>query len=124
VSRSTTAAVVAIGLGALLLATLAGATTASGTTDPSVVVRVRVTVTDTKVTLSRPSARRGWGGIFTILNKGKKAHRVEFGLFLTPVIRPGKGLTLRYYFEYRGPQPIEVRLNRGGPNHRAVFRVV
>lgn len=108
----------------LAFAVLAGdLTAASSTTSPSVVIRVRVTVTDNTLTLSRSSGRRGWGAIFTIVNSGKKAHRVDFGNLPTPVLRPGGRARVNVFLEYRGPQPIVVTLNRAGPKHSAVFRV-
>jgi hypothetical protein len=100
-----------------------GATVGSATTNPSVVINVRVTVTDEALSLSRYSGRRGWGAIFTIVNRGKKPHRVTFGEYPTQVLPPGGRLRVNLFLEYRGPQPISVTLNRAGPKHSAVFRV-
>lgn len=100
-----------------------GGATALATTSPTTVIRVQVKITDKDVTLSRDSARRGWGVIFIITNAGKKPHRITIGGASSPVMRPGAKLRFNHYLEYRGLQPIEVTMNRAGKSHSTVFTV-
>jgi len=96
----------------------------TATTEPAYQITIKVTVTDSTITMSRLSARRGWGGIFVIRNLGKKPHSVDIGGLRTRVIRPGRKAVIEASFETRGSYPFRVILNSVGPKHAGTFRVV
>jgi hypothetical protein len=95
---------------------------ASATTQPSIIINVNVSVTDTAISFSQKRARRGWGVYFYVTNRGKKPHRVDIGGLVTPVIQPGKRARVGANLEERGRYPYRVTLN-GSPRHRGFFIV-
>jgi cupredoxin-like protein len=111
------------------LATVAALTaivvpTSTATTEPAVQITINVTLTDTTITMSRLTARRGWGGHFVIRNIGKKPHIVDIGGLRTGTIRPGGKAVIKASFETRGRYPFRVILNSAGAKHTGFFRVV
>ena len=113
----------------LALASLAALTTivvpaGTATTEPAIQITIKVTVTDSTITMSRLSAKRGWGGIFVIRNLGKKPHSVDIGGLRTGAVQPGRKAVIKASFDERGSYPFNVILNRSGPKHAGIFRVV
>jgi hypothetical protein len=95
---------------------------ASATTQPSIIINVSVSVTDTGIRFSHTRARRGWGVYFNVVNRGKRPHRVDIGGLVTPVLQPGKRARVGANLEERGRYPYKVTLNPG-PRHRGFFIV-
>lgn len=113
----------------LSLATLATLTAivvpaGTATTEPAIQITIKVTLTDSAITMSRLTARRGWGGHFVIRNVGKKPHSVDIGGLRTAAIKPGRKAVIKASFETRGAYPFRVILNSSGSKHTGVFRVV
>ncbi len=108
----------------LLVAAVAAALlpAASATTQPSIVITVRMTVTDNTIKLSHKRARRGWGVHFVLINTGRKPHRVDIGGLLTPIVKPGKQGRVSASLENRGRYPYRVTVN-GTPQQRGFFIV-
>jgi len=96
--------------------------TASATTAPTLIMKVKVNVTDAAITLSHKSARRGWAADFVVRNTGKKAHQFEIGGLQTPVIKPGAQKILKVNFELRGEVTYKDPLNAKAP--AGTFKVI
>ena len=64
-------------LAAVLLASLAGA--AQATTGPALYYTIHVTISDTKITMSRQDLPRTYSARFDIRNVGKKTHTFTLG---------------------------------------------
>jgi hypothetical protein len=86
---------------------------ASATTQPTITINIRISVTDTGITFSQYRARRGWGVHFLIRNTGKKPHRIDIGGIVSPIIQPGKRSRVSASLEERGRYPFRVTLNPG-----------
>lgn len=95
----------------------------TATTEPAIQINVKVTLTDTAITLSRYRARRGWAAHFIITNAGRKPHTVDIGGLVSKVIKPGGKATVSASLDERGKYPFFVKLNAAGPRHRGVFVV-
>ena len=111
------------------LATVAALTaivvpTSTATTEPAIQITIKVTLTDSSITMSRLTAKRGWGGHFVIRNTGKKPHSVDIGGLRTGTIKPGGKAVIKASFETRGKYPFKVILNSSGAKHTGIFRVV
>jgi hypothetical protein len=104
-------------------ATAAFMPAASATTQPSFIIDIRVTMSDSAVKLSRTQAYRGWGVNFIVRNVGKKPHKFQIGGLQTPALAPGGRFKLEVNLELRGKVVYRDQLNRG-PRTRGVFRVV
>jgi len=101
---------------AMLAATLAGglpqpATAATKTTVPGVVYVVKLTVTDTTVSIQRDKFSKGLkyaryprGAVirYKVLNKGTRAYSVRIWDVVTPAIRPGHFAPVLVTWNYRG----------------------
>ena len=96
----------------------------TATTEPAIQITIKVTLTDSTITMSRLTARRGWGGHFVIRNVGKKPHSVDIGGLRTAAIKPGGRAVIKASFETRGKYPFKVILNSSGAKHSGFFRVV
>jgi hypothetical protein len=96
----------------------------AATTEPAIQITIKVTLTDTSITMSRLTAKRGWGGHFVIRNTGKKPHSVDIGGLRTGTIKPGGKALIKASFETRGKYPFRVVLNSSGTKHTGIFRVV
>jgi len=77
------------------------------TTRPKIYVDIRVTLTDTKIILSRHSAPRGTNADFIIHNAGKSLHSFTVGAHgaqprFTRVVRPSETNHLLLFLDYRG----------------------
>ena len=103
-------------LSTVLLAPAAhGTVRGSKTTAPDVFVTIRVTITDTRISLDRHSAPRGAEGRFVIRNAGKKPHTFTFGSTarsgaqqtggFSRRLKANSEATLLLFFDYRGPLP-------------------
>jgi hypothetical protein len=99
---------------AAALATAATAFPARATTEPSVTVTVRVTLTDKRIVLSRDQAPRGTFVRFVVHNTGKKPHAFVLGnarhgigrqTGFARTLRPGTTEILFLFLDYRGRLP-------------------
>jgi len=100
-------------------------TAAPRTTEPVDWVDIRVTITDTRIRLSRTSVERGVVGRFIIRNIGARVHDFTFGdptspaghVTSGPLKRNGKK-TLLAFLDYRGSFPyqstVKADANRAG----------
>jgi hypothetical protein len=113
-----------LGLATAAVLTAIVAPVGTATTEPAVQITIRVTLTDTSISMSRLTARRGWGGHFVIRNTGKKPHSVDIGGLRTGKIKPGGRAVIKASFETRGKYPFRVILNSSGARHTGIFRVV
>jgi hypothetical protein len=99
------------------------AQSAAATTRPINILNVRVTVTDSALTMSHYRAHRGWGAHFIVTNRGRLPHRVDIGGLLTPVLAPGRRAKVSASLEERGRFPFKVTLNSAGRKHAGWFIV-
>lgn len=93
------------------------------TTQPSVQITVKVSLTDSTLTMSTYRARRGWGAHFVIRNLGHKPHTFDIGGLVSKVIAPGGKAVVSASLDVRGKFPYSVKLNSAGASHRGVFTV-
>ena len=98
--------------------------TSTATTEPAIQITIKVTLTDSTITMSRLTAKRGWGGHFVIRNMGRKPHSVDIGGLRTGTIKPGGKAVIKASFETRGKYPFRVVLNSSGAKHTGIFRVI
>jgi len=95
------------------------------TTEPTEWVDIRITITDTRIRLSRTTVERGVVGRFIVRNIGARVHDFTFGdptspgghVTTGPLKRNGKK-TLLAFLDYRGSFPyqstIKADQNRAG----------
>ena len=100
-------------------------TAAPRTTEPTEWIDIRVTITDSRIRLSRTSVERGVVGRFIIRNIGARVHDFTFGdptspgghVTSGPLKRNGKK-TLLAFLDYRGSFPyqstVKADANRAG----------
>ena len=100
-------------------------TAAPRTTEPTEWVDIRITITDSRIRLSRTTVERGVVGRFIVRNIGVKTHDFTFGdpnspgghVTTGPLKRNGKK-TLLAFLDYRGSFPyqstIKADQNRAG----------
>lgn len=112
-----------VAVAAVAAVAVPGPQTASGTTQPTILITVRVTVSDTATTFSRYRARRGWGVHFDVRNTGKVPHRIDIAGLVTPVLKPGQKARVSASLEERGRFPYKVTLNARGAKHAGWFTV-
>ena len=117
--RSTSILVPALALAAIALCVPA----ATATTAPTLTVRIKVTMSETGVTLSQKSGYRGWNANFVVRNVGKQRHQFEIGGLTTPVLAPGARRVLKVELALRGRVTYHDQLNPG-PSSRGYFRVI
>jgi plastocyanin len=98
------AAVVAAGLAAGLVAPGGGATVKGSDAALSKLTRVTVTATDSKFTLSKGSAPVGTV-IFTVINRGTKPHDFKIGGKKTSLLAPSHSAKLSVTFSRKGRYP-------------------
>ena len=113
-----------LGLATVVTLTAVVVPASTATTEPAIQITIKVTLTDSAITMSRLTARRGWGGHFVIRNVGKKPHSVDIGGLRTGTIKPGGKAVIKASFETRGKYPFRVVLNSSGTKHTGFFRVV
>lgn len=104
------------------------------TTAPTVFVNVLVTLTDTRITLSRRRANRGDEARFIIRNLGTKTHGFSLGSLergngfqtgFSQTLKPKTQKTLLLFLDYRGAVPYKSHLphDRGLPGMKGIFTV-
>ena len=96
---------------------------ATATTAPTLTVRIKVTMSETGVTLSQKSAYRGWNAWFVVSNVGKQRHQFEIGGLKTPVLAPGARRVLKIELALRGRVTYHDQLH-ASPRSRGYFRVI
>ena len=102
-------------------------TAAPRTTEPTEWVDIRVTITDSRIRLSRTSVERGVVGRFIVRNIGARVHDFTFGdpsspaghVTTGPLKRNGKK-TLLAFLDYRGTFPYQSTIK--GDANRAGMR--
>jgi hypothetical protein len=106
------------------------------TTEPTEVIRINVTMTDLRMTLSDKSAERGAQVDFWVRNLGRKQHDFTFeasgaaplsGLgFSTGPIKPRKTVVLQLYMDYRGDFTVRSSLKSDAnkPRLKSTFKIV
>jgi hypothetical protein len=113
-----------LGLATAAVLTAIVAPVGTATTEPAIQITIKVTLTDSSISMSRLTAKRGWGGHFVIRNVGKKPHSVDIGGLRTAAIKPGGKAVIKASFETRGKYPFKVILNSSGSKHTGIFRVI
>jgi hypothetical protein len=104
------------------------------TTMPTVVVPIKITMTDAGIRVSPKSAPRAALGHFILTNRGTKQHaftlartRFEFGTQrgFTVSLKPGRREVVQLYLDYRGRLAYRGSLpaDRGKAGMRGFFRV-
>jgi hypothetical protein len=104
------------------------------TTAPSVFVNVRVTITNTRIALSRHDAPRGTYARFIIRNVGTRTHAFTLGTArrgtgrqsgFTRTLRPGTRKILLLFLDYRGRMSYSASLpaDRAKPGMRGTFTI-
>lgn len=104
------------------------------TTAPSVFVNVRVTITNSRIVLSRHNAPRGTYARFIIRNLGTRTHAFTLGTArrgtgrqsgFTRTLRPGTRKILLLFLDYRGTIPYSASLpaDRAKPGMRGTFTI-
>src|SRR5262245_8636754 len=84
------------------------------TTSPGYNFKIRVTVTDHEVILSRSVAKRGSLAHFVVVNKGTKTHVFNVGGLKTKPLKPGTTGKVGAYLDTRGQYPITVDNKKRG----------
>jgi len=119
-------------LAALAIVPLVRATPSPQTTAPNVFVDIHVTLTDSKIILSRHSAPRGTDARFIVKNIGKKAHSFTLGTVarglgtqtgFDKVFRPNQSQVLLLFLDYRGKLPYysKLKADKNKPGMKGVF---
>jgi len=102
------------------------------TTAPTVLVKIHVTVSDSKVTVVPKHAPRGSEAQFIVRNVGKKPHTFMFGgtkrgvqSGLSRLVRPGEQKLQLLFLNYRGVLPYlsSTPADRNKPGMRGKFTV-
>jgi hypothetical protein len=104
------------------------------TTQPSPVVIVKITITDSEISVSPKRAERGSIARFILVNHGKKLHVFRLGYLSGPraaeagftrALRPGAQHILAYFLDYREQLPYSGRLpaDRSNPKMRGTFTI-
>lgn len=104
------------------------------TTAPDLYVTVRVTMTDTKFTLSRHSGPRGADARFVIRNRSNKVHNFSIGTEkydtgvqtgFSATVKPGQQKILVLFLDFRGKIPYHpgLRADRNKPGMKGTFDI-
>ena len=104
------------------------------TTIPDVLTNVKVTITDTRITLSRHRVPRGTNARFIISNIGTMTHNFTLGTAkpgqglptgFSRTLRPGTQQVILLFLNYRGVLPYFAGLpaDRSKPGMKGEFRV-
>lgn len=123
--------------GVLLLVVAACAPLAharSETTAPDVIIDIHVTLTNSRIVLSRHNAPRGAYARFTIRNLGTRPHNFTLGKAkrgsgaqtgFSRTLKPRQKQILLLFLDYRGPLPYFAGLpaDRRKPGMRGVFTI-
>jgi len=115
---------------------VAGAAARPNTTIPEAFVPVRVTVTDSKISLTRRSATRGDEVRFTIRNAGTKTHSFTLGTGakagtgkqtgFSTVLKPKEEKVFLLFLDYRGALPYRstIKADLKKPGMRGTFKIL
>jgi hypothetical protein len=124
------------GLSAAMLApAAAGASRGPSTTAPDVFVDIQVTITDSRIGLSRRTAHRGDEARFIIRNVGTKPHSFTLGTTVrgagaqtgfSRTLKPKEQQVLLLFLNYRGRLPYRSKFpaDRAKPGMRGVFKIL
>jgi hypothetical protein len=104
------------------------------TTAPPPVVNVKVTITDSKISMHPKRGQRGAIGRFILLNLGAKPHTFTLGhrrhgtgsqTGFTKALKPGAQSIHIFYLDYRGRLPYLAPLpaDRSKPGMRGAFTI-
>jgi hypothetical protein len=105
------------------------------TTAPPPVVTVKVTITDSRISMIPARAQRGVMARFILINRGKTAHTFKLGherrgtgtqTGFTKALKPSEQNILIYFLDYRGKLPYLSILpvaDRSKPGMRGVFTI-
>lgn len=106
------------------------------TTEPTAMLDVYVTITDSKITLSGSSGQRGQGANFWVHNVGRRAHNfvlrgtgpvalTSLGLG-THLVKPGSTVDLQVFLDFRGQMTYKstVRTDQNKPGMTGSFAIV
>jgi hypothetical protein len=118
-----------------LLASLAVAASASArvdTTNAPAFLTIKVTITDTAVTVKPNTALRGTNAIFILTNRGKSTQKWVLGNAtrgvgktsgFASVLRPDQQKNVVMYLDYRGQLPYSTTKLGGATVHRGTFKI-
>ena len=106
----------------------------SRTTAPTLFVNIGVTLTDTRIVMSRHGAPRGTYARFIIRNVGKRSHAFTLGTArrgtgrqsgFTRTLRPGTRKILILFLDYRGRIPYfgSLAADRAKPGMKGTFTI-
>jgi hypothetical protein len=104
------------------------------TTAPPPVSNIKVTITDTGITISPKLAQRGTMGRFILVNKGKKPHTFVLGherrgtgvqTGFKKALKPSQQSVLILFLDFRGAIPYHSPLpaDRTKPRMKGIFRI-
>jgi hypothetical protein len=106
------------------------------TTDPTVFVDIKVTITDTRITVNPNSVPRGQYARFFVHNIGTKVHSFALGkpgakagtgvqTGFSRTVKPKEQKLLLLYLDYRGQLPYysTVPADRSKPGMRGIFTI-
>ena len=105
------------------------------TTAPPPVSNIKVTITDTGVTISPKLAQRGSMGRFILVNRGKKPHTFVLGherrgtgvqTGFKKALKPSQQSVLILFLDFRGAIPYHSPLpaDKSKPRMQGIFRIV
>ena len=105
------------------------------TTAPPPVSNIKVTITDTGVTISPKLAQRGSMGRFILINRGKKPHTFVLGherrgtgvqTGFKKALKPSEQSVLILFLDFRGAIPYHSPLpaDKSNPRMQGIFRIV
>jgi len=105
------------------------------TTAPPPVSNIKVTITDTGVTISPKLAQRGSMGRFILINRGKKPHTFVLGherrgtgvqTGFKKALKPSEQSVLILFLDFRGAIPYHSPLpaDKTKPRMQGIFRIV
>jgi hypothetical protein len=119
----------------VLLAALAVSATAAArpdTTNAPAFLTIKVTITDTSVTVKPNTALRGTNAIFILTNRGKSTQKWVIGTAtrgvgktsgFASVLRPDQQKNVVMYLDYRGPLPYSTAKIGGAAVHHGTFNI-
>lgn len=104
------------------------------TTEPGEIIKVRVTLTDTKMVVTDLTVERGQQVDFWVRNIGRRSHDFTFegqgaaalsnlGLS-TGAIKPRKTVVLQLYMDYRGKFTLRSKMDPAKPGLKKTFTVL
>jgi hypothetical protein len=105
------------------------------TTAPPPVANIKITITDTGISMSPKRAQRGTMGRFILVNTGKKPHTFVLGherrgtgtqTGFTKSLKPHQQSVLILFLDYRGVLPYRATLpaDRSKPAMQGTFRII